>query len=194
MPQTRSLKEERVKIGQIIKSNPKQVKQGTVLRGPASLAVFSCGIRLTPLEAVIDGCSLSKTQRNQVLDLVVISGPISKGTSFSRMLLLGPFRTTHSYLDNSVSICPSSVSHYKWTLSKHPSVHAKRKVTIFNCFRAISHPVSFVVLKGPSNYSKHADGPKGEVSGDELESSRQGSRMEGLQAANGSDLRGGPGS
>ena len=82
MPQTRSLKEERVKIGQI-KSNPKQVKQGTVLRGPAGLAFFSCGIRLTPLEAVIDGCSLSKTQRNQVLDLVVISGPISKGTSLA---------------------------------------------------------------------------------------------------------------
>ena len=44
-----------------------------------------------------------------------------------------------------------------------------------------------MVLKGPSNCSKHADDPKGEVSGDELESSRQGSRMEGLQAANGSD-------
>ena len=83
MPQTRSLKEERVKIGQIIKSKPKQVKQGTVLRGPAGLAVFSCGIRFTPLEAVIDGCSLPKTQRNQVLGLVVISGPISKGTSLA---------------------------------------------------------------------------------------------------------------
>ena len=71
MPQTRSLKEERVKIGQIIKANPKQVKQGTVLRGPAGLAVFSCGIRLTPLEAVIDGCSLPKTQRNQALVLLV---------------------------------------------------------------------------------------------------------------------------
>ena len=47
--------------------------------------------------------------------------------------LLGPFRTTHSYFDNSVSICPTSVSHYKWTLSKHTSVHAKCKVTIFNC-------------------------------------------------------------
>ena len=35
MPQTRSLKEERVKIGQTIKANPKQVKQGTVLHGPA---------------------------------------------------------------------------------------------------------------------------------------------------------------
>ena len=83
MPQTQSLKEKRVKIGQIIKSNSKQVKQGTVLRGPAGLAVFSCSIRLTPLEAVIDGCSLSKTQGNQVLDLVVISGPISKGTSLA---------------------------------------------------------------------------------------------------------------
>ena len=163
-----------------------------MLRGPASLAVFSCGIRLTPLEAVTDGCSLPKTQRNQALVLLVISGPISKGTSFSCMLLLGPFRTTHSYFDNSVSICPTSVSYYKWTLSKHPSVHAKRKVTIFNCCRDISHPVSFVVLKGPSICSKHAVGPKGEVSGDELESSRQSSRLEGLQTANGSDLRGRP--
>ena len=51
---------------------------------------------------------------------------------------------------------------------------------------------SFVVLKGPSNCSKHAVDPKGEVSGDELESSRQGSRLEGLQAANGSDLSGRP--
>ena len=50
---------------------------------------------------------------------------------------------------------------------------------------------SFVVLKGPSNCS-HAIDPKGAVSGDELESSRQGSRLEGLQAVNGSDLRGRP--
>ena len=49
----------------------------------------------------------------------------------------------------------------------------------------------FVVLKGPSNCS-HAIDPKGEVSGDELESSRQGSRLEGLQVTNGSDLRGRP--
>ena len=51
---------------------------------------------------------------------------------------------------------------------------------------------SFVVLKGTSNCRNHAVGPKGEVSGDELESSRQGSHMEGLQAVNGSDLRGRP--
>ena len=51
---------------------------------------------------------------------------------------------------------------------------------------------SFVVLKGPSNYRNHAVDPKREVSGEELEGSRQGSRLEGLQAANGSDLRGRP--
>ena len=51
---------------------------------------------------------------------------------------------------------------------------------------------SFVVLKGPSNCRNHAVSPKGEVSGDELESSRQGGCMEGLQAADGSDLRGRP--
>ena len=50
----------------------------------------------------------------------------------------------------------------------------------------------FVVLKGPPNRSNHAVSPKGEVSGDELESSRQGSHVEGLQAANGGDLRGRP--
>ena len=50
----------------------------------------------------------------------------------------------------------------------------------------------FMVLKGPSNCRNHAIGPKGEVSGDELESSRQGSHVEGLQAVNGSDLRGRP--
>ena len=51
---------------------------------------------------------------------------------------------------------------------------------------------SFMVLKGPSNCS-HAVGPKGEVSGDELESSRQGSHMESLQAVNECDLHGRPG-
>ena len=51
---------------------------------------------------------------------------------------------------------------------------------------------SFMVLKGPSNCRHHAVGPKGEVSGDELESSRQGSCMEGLQATDGGDLRGRP--
>ena len=40
---------------------------------------------------------------------------------------------------------------------------------------------SFMVLKGPSNCRNHAISPKGEVSGDELESGRQGSHMEGLK-------------
>ena len=126
MPKTQSLKEERVNIGQAIKANPKQVKQGAVLHGPAGLAVFSCGIRLTPLEAVTDGCSLPKVQRNQALALLVNKRSIQERYQFSHMLLLGPFRTTHSYFDNSVSICPTSVSYYKWTLPRHTPVHAKR--------------------------------------------------------------------
>ena len=51
---------------------------------------------------------------------------------------------------------------------------------------------SFVVLKGPSNCRNHAVGPKGEVSGDELESSRQGGHRETLQVVNEYDLRGRP--
>ena len=115
------------------KSKPQASKAGTCASWSSQLSCLQLWHKAYPLEAVTDGCSLPKTQRNQALVLLVISGPISKGTSFSRMLLLGPFRTTHSYFDNSVSICPTSVSHYKWTLSKHPSVHAKRKVTIFSC-------------------------------------------------------------
>ena len=126
MPQTRSLKEERVKIGQIIKANTKQVKQGTVLHGPAGLAVFSCGISVTLLEGSDRRLLLAKGSKKpsigSVSQKVVHSGKVP----VSRMLLLGPFRTTHSYFDNSVSIGPTSVSHYKWTLSMHTSVHAKR--------------------------------------------------------------------
>ena len=107
-----------------------------MLRGPAGLAVFSCGIRLTPLEAVTDSCSLPKNPKKPCIGSVsLISGPFRKGTNFSRMLLPGPFRTTHSYFDNSVSIGPTSVSHYKWMLSKHPSVHAKHQVNTFNHYR-----------------------------------------------------------
>ena len=43
---------------------------------------------------------------------------------------------------------------------------------------------SLVVLKGPSICRQNAIGPKGEVSGDGLESSRQGCHMETLQVAN----------
>ena len=82
MPQTRSLKEQQANIGQITKANLKQVKQGTVLRGPAGLAVFSCGIRLTPLEAVIDGCSSPKVQRNQAVVLLVNKQSIQQRYQF----------------------------------------------------------------------------------------------------------------
>ena len=142
-----------------------------MLHGPTGLAVFSCGIRLTPLEAVTDSCSFPKTQRNQVLVLLVNKRSIQERYQFSHMLLPGPFRTTHSYFDNSVSIGPTSVSHYKWMLSKHTSVHAKHQVNTLNHYRDSSHSVSLVVLKGPSNCRQHAISPEGEVSGDGLESS-----------------------
>ena len=51
---------------------------------------------------------------------------------------------------------------------------------------------TLVVLKGPSNCRNHAVGSKGEVSGDELESSQQGCHMETLQTAYECDLHGRP--
>ena len=93
MPQTRSLKEERVKIGQIIKANPKQVKQGTVLRGPAGLAVFSCGIRVTLLERSDRRLLLAKgSKKPSVGSVSQKSGPFRKGTSLAAI--------TWSFQDN----------------------------------------------------------------------------------------------
>ena len=84
MPKTRSLKEGRVKIGQIIKANPKQVKQGTVLHGPAGLAVFSCGIRLTLLEGSDRWLLLAKGSKKPSTGSVSQkSGPFRKGTSLA---------------------------------------------------------------------------------------------------------------
>ena len=84
MPQTQSLKEERVKIGQIIKANPKQVKQGTVLCGPAGLAVFSCGIRLTLLKGSDRWLLLAKGSKKPSAGSVSqISSPFRKGTSLA---------------------------------------------------------------------------------------------------------------
>ena len=142
-----------------------------MLRGPAGLAVFSFGIRLTPLEAVIDGYSLPKAQRNQALVLLVNKRSIQERYQFSRMLLLGPFRTTHSYFDNSVSICPTSEAitsgHCLSTPQCMPNIRLLSSIATE--IALIQFP--FVVLKGPSNCRNHAVGPKGEVSGDELDSS-----------------------
>ena len=52
---------------------------------------------------------------------------------------------------------------------------------------------SLVVLKGLSSCRQNAIGPKGEVSGDGLESCQQGCHMETLQVVNEGDLRGRPG-
>ena len=82
-----------------------------MLHGPAGLAVSSCGIRLTPLEAVTDGC-------------------LSTPQCMPNIRLLSPIVTE---------------------------------------IALIQFP--FMVLKGLSNCRNHAVGPKGEVSGDELESS-----------------------
>ena len=81
-----------------------------------------------------------------------ISSPFSKGTSFSRMLLPGPFRTTTNF-DLSVYIGPTSVSLYKWTLYSNPLVCAKRQVDTFISLRYPS-PISLWFLKGPSFRSR----------------------------------------
>ena len=85
MPQTRSLKEGRVNIGQItIITNPKQVKQGTVLRGPAGLAVFSCGIRVTLLKGSDRRLLLAKgSNKPSASSVSQLSGPFRKGTSLA---------------------------------------------------------------------------------------------------------------
>ena len=55
-----------------------------MLRGPAALAVFSCGIRLTPLEAVTEWLLLAKGSKKPSAGSVKsISGPFSKGTSLA---------------------------------------------------------------------------------------------------------------
>ena len=81
------------------------------------------------------------------------------------MLLLGPFRTTHSYFDNSV---PTSVTsgHCLGIPQCMPNVRLLASVVA----EISLIQFSFVVLKGPSN-CRDAISPKGEVSGDELESS-----------------------
>ena len=131
MSQTRSLKEERVKIGQIIKANPKRV--GTCASWSSQLSCLQLWHKAYPSGGSDRRLLLAKDSKKPSVGSVSHKRSNQQRYQFSRMLLLGPFRTTHSYFDNSVSICPTSVSYYKWTLSKHPSVHAKRKVTIFNC-------------------------------------------------------------
>ena len=132
MSQTRSLKEERVKIGQIIK-RPQASKAGTCASWSSQLSCLQLWHKAYPSGGSDRRLLLAKDSKKPSVGSVSHKRSNQQRYQFSRMLLLGPFRTTHSYFDNSVSICPTSVSYYKWTLSKHPSVHAKRKVTIFNC-------------------------------------------------------------
>ena len=142
-----------------------------MLCGPAGLAVFSCGIRLTPLEAVTDSCPCQKAQRNQALVLLVNKWSIQQRYQFSHMLLLGPFRTIHSYFDNSASIAPTSVSHYNGCCLSTPQYMPNVRSLSSTITEIASFRFSLVVLEGPSNCRKHAVSPKREVSRDGLESS-----------------------
>ena len=122
-----------------------------------------------------------------------ISGPFSKGTSFSRMLLRGPFRITTS-LDLSVYIGPTSVSLYKWTLPSTTAVCAKRQVDTFISFRDIHHKsLSWGPLKDHLS-DQDAYSTQREVSGDGMASTRQGDRLETVQKTDGGHLRGRPSS
>ena len=109
------------------------------------------------------------------------------------MLLHGPFRTTTNF-NLSVSIGPTSVSHYKWMLSSTPSVCAKRQVDTLHSFRDISHPVLSGSLKDHFSDQDARHSTQREVSGHGLESSRQSCRMEAVQETNEGDLCGRPGS
>ena len=125
MPKTRSLKEERVKIGQIIKATLKASKVGHCALWSSWLSCLQLWHKAYPSGGSDRWLLLAKDSKKPSAGSVSHKRSIQQRYQFSHMLLLGPFRTTHSYFDNSVSICPTSVSHYKWTLSKHTSVHAK---------------------------------------------------------------------
>ena len=108
------------------------------------------------------------------------------------MLLPGPFRTTVNF-DLSVSIGPTSVSHYKWMLSSTPSVCVKRQVDTLHSFRDISHSVLSCSSLRDHLSDQNAIGSQGEVSGDGLESSRQSCHLEAVQEMNEGYLCGRPG-
>ena len=131
-----------------------------------------CGMRLTLQESITAGCILIKSVKEAKFSSVCqqLSGPFSKGTSFSHMLLPGPFRTTTNF-DSSVFIGPSSVSHYKWTLSSTPSACAKCQVDTLHSFRDISHPVLSDSLKDHLSDQDARCSTQREVSRHRLESS-----------------------
>ena len=72
-----------------------------MLHGPADSVVFSCGIRLTPLESMTDSCSLpKKLKKPSVGSVSSISGPFRKGTSLAvcyYSVLSGPHIVTLKY-------------------------------------------------------------------------------------------------
>ena len=111
------------------------------------------------------------------------------------MLLPSPFRTTVNF-ELSVSIGPTSVSHYKWMLPSTPSVYAKRQVDTLHSYREISHSVLSCSSLRDHLSDHNAISSQGEVSRDGLERQgcqRQGCRLEAVQEINEGYLHGRPG-
>ena len=147
-----------------------------------------------PQESITAGCILVKSVKETKFGSVChqLSSPFSKGTSFSCMLLPGPFRTTTNF-NLSVSIGPTSVSLYKWTLSSTPSVCAKHQIDTLLSYRNIYHQSLSGSLKDHLSDQDARGSTQREVSGDGLESSRQSCHLEAVQTMDGGDLRGRPG-
>ena len=140
-----------------------------MLHGPAGLAVFSCGIRLTLLEGSDRRLLLAKASKKPSAGSVSqISSPFRKGTSLAICYYLV---LSGQHIVTSIIQFLFVLSHYKWTLSSIPQCMPNVRLLSSIVAEISLIQFSFVVLKGPSNCSNHAIGPKGEVSGDELESS-----------------------
>ena len=141
-----------------------------MLRGPAGLAVFSCGIRLTPLKGSDRWLLIAKASKKpSVSSVSQLSGPFRKGTSLAicyYLVLSGQHIVSSIF--QSLFVPP---------LQAITSGHCLSIPQCMPNVRLLSSTVaeisliqfSFMVLKGPSN-CRNAD-PKGEVSGNELESS-----------------------
>ena len=142
-----------------------------MLRGPAGLAVFSCGIRLTLLEDSDRRLLLAKGSKKPSVGSVVKSSPFRKGTSLAicyYLVLSGKHIVTS--IIQFLSVLPLyaiTSGHCLCIPQCMPNVRLLASVVE----EIYLIQFSFVVLKGPSNCRNHAVGPKGEVSGDELESS-----------------------
>ena len=133
-----------------------------MLCGPVGLAVFSCGIRLTPLEAVTNVCSLPISQRNQALVLLSsLSSPFRKGTRLAicyYSVLSGPYVVTS--IIQLLLVLPLKAITSGCCLASPLCVPSTELIHCIFAELAI-YQFSLVVLKGPS-FRQNAIGSKGE--------------------------------